>query len=190
MIFVIAIGNKMRQGKTSLGVTLQAVLQSKGAFVQTFNFADSLKSIYRISEKNFETKNPARLQELAEEIKATDGEDVFAKDLVARIHDHYKAVVTIAGPDPHVVYIVSDLRHKAELEELQKFENKVFVRVEKTDATEEPDRDPNHRSETELDFEGWEDFQIKAANLDELKQAAAELVTNIFELGDDTSKSQ
>jgi hypothetical protein len=179
LIFVIGIGHKARVGKTSLAITLQAVLQARGAFVHSVSFADPLKSIYRIHSNQYQGKDGDKLQFLAEQQKTLYGEGIFARDLVARINDHYEAVKTVAGDDPQVIYIIPDLRHKVELDELVKFENHILVRVTRENPPE-PDRNPNHRSETELDFAGWEDYEVSAGNMEELKVAGLQLANAIF----------
>lgn len=184
MIYVLAIGNKARQGKTTISILLNSGFKDLGAYSTVLSFADSLKSFYRIENADYALKNKGPLQQYSDDLKEDFGKDCFAKDLIARIKDDYKGHEVLLE-DPDVIYIVPDLRYRRELELLRDaFQNVITVQVKRLDWESDDNRDPNHPSEIDFDgVEDWADYNVSAKNIEELKECAGLIVTDLLGIG-------
>lgn len=190
MIYVIAIGHKARQGKTTFGLFLEAGFRDFGAITATVSFADALKSHYRLTSGIYTIVDKKPLQAYSDELKNIYGESCFARDVIGRIEENYASHVAAMDEEPDVVYIIPDLRFKNELAHLKAaFPNVVTIKVVREDFVDDT-RDPNHNSE--VDFDGdteWADYEVTARNLDDLKGSAGFIVMDLLGLhgdGEDT----
>lgn len=135
----IALAGKARAGKDTAANRIIDAWTRHGAIRASFAAPLYLimEQIQLILRRDFGKDGPL-LQKLATLLRDHYGDSIFA--------DHLVTEVIEANPDSDI--IISDLRHKVEIEKIAPYQF-ITIRAERVDRP--IDRDPRHKSEVDLD---------------------------------------
>lgn len=163
---LIGFGNKSRSGKDSCADYLISECGfTKVSFAEPlYEIASSIQYTLHIDEK----KDPLLMQNIADAMKRTYGNDVFvviAERKIKRLLSLGKSVV------------VSDVRHHEEFNMI-KSHGGLCIKINRIDRI--IDRDSTHISETQLDDASW-DYEISNdSTFDNLYSSIDELLVKIY----------
>lgn len=163
---LIGFGNKSRSGKDSCADYLISECGfTKVSFAEPlYEIASAIQYTLHIDEK----KDPLLMQNIADAMKRTYGNDVFvviAERKIKRLLSLGKSVV------------VSDVRHNEEFNMI-KSHGGLCIKINRIDRI--IDRDSTHISETQLDDASW-DYEISNdSTFDNLYSSIDELLVKIY----------
>jgi hypothetical protein len=160
---IVGFGFRARNGKDTLAAKVADELRSEGLKVAPMALADDLKAFARVL--GMKEKNGPLLQALGTDVFRALDEDIWVKCLEARVQESDADVI-----------LVTDVRFKNEARWITS-QGGVLVRVDRImedgSTYVAPDRDPNHRSETELKGAHFDlYFQVPNGDMDAMDRAA------------------
>lgn len=171
----IAIGGKSRTGKDTVAKIIKRLISHTRIFAESdtheytrmLAFATPLYNcMYAVQDalERKHVKEPKLLQTLGEGLRQHYGDNVFMRIVEDEIYDEYD------DSGLHRSVIVTDLRYKNEYDMLR-YHGFVTIRVLRPDRP--IDRDPNHKSEIDLDDELFDYEIVNDGDLDHLELATS-----------------